>query len=165
MIPELYVWISILLFILGILALILEVFLVPGFGVSGVAGIIFIAWGIMLLSSDVAQTTMSLVIALIATLAVFIAGVKLSTKFNVWQRLTLGTKQEMDLGYSAPMPDLINYKGRTGTALTPLRPSGTIDVSGHRLDVVTGGEYIPQGTSVQVVQVEGARVVVRAIEE
>ncbi len=124
----------------------------PGFGVPGIAGIIFIGWGIILLSVDIAQTTMSLVLALIATLAVFIIGVKLSTKFKIWQKMTLNTKQAKDLGYTASYPDLAQYQGSIGVALTPLRPAGTVEVSGQRLDVVTGGEYIPAGTSIQVIR-------------
>jgi len=45
--------------------------------------------------------------------------------------------------------------------LTPLRPSGTAEINGSRIDVVTGGEFIAAGESVEVYQVEGGRVVVR----
>lgn len=161
--PELYIWLAVLLFLLGLLALILEIFIVPGFGVPGIAGIIFIGWGIILLSVDIAQTTMSLALALIATLVIFVVGIKLSTRYNLWQKITLNTKQANDSGYSSSQPSLVEFEGSIGVALTPLRPAGTIEVSGKRLDVVTGGEYIPAGTSVMVIKVEGARVVVREV--
>lgn len=51
----------------------------------------------------------------------------------------------------------------TGVALTPLRPSGAAVFSGNRVDVVTEGELIDQGASVRVIEVEGARVVVREV--
>ncbi|MCL6610145.1 MAG: hypothetical protein K6T66_01245 [Peptococcaceae bacterium] len=165
MVPQLHIWLSVLFFLLGIAALILEIFILPGFGVAGVAGILLIAWGILLLAVDFTQAAMALVVGLAATLAAFLLGIRLFKRFNLWQRLTLGTKQHKEAGYVAPQADLMQYMGRTGTALTPLRPSGAAEVSGRRLDVVTGGEYIPAGTPVEVINVEGTRVVVRAVDK
>jgi membrane-bound serine protease (ClpP class) len=54
--------------------------------------------------------------------------------------------------------------GRTGTALTDLRPSGTARIDGARLSVVTAGEYIEQDSPVIVVQHEGSRIVVRRFD-
>ena len=163
MVPQIYVWLSMLLFLLGIAALILEIFILPGFGVSGVAGIILIAWGILLLAVDFTQATMALVVALVATLAVFLICFRLFKKFNLGQRLTLGTKQYKEAGYVAPQTELAQFTGKTGVAVTPLRPSGIAEVIGERLDVVTGGEYISAGTTVEVIRVEGARVLVKAL--
>lgn len=153
-----------LLFLLGITALIMEIFILPGFGVAGVAGIILIAWGVLLLAVDFTQATMALVLALAATLVVFFLGWRLFNRLNLWQMLTLRTKQYREAGYVAPQADLVLHTGKTGTALTPLRPSGAADIFGQRLDVVTEGEFIPAGTPVEVIRVEGARVVVKALE-
>jgi membrane-bound serine protease (ClpP class) len=60
----------------------------------------------------------------------------------------------------AEKPELLQ---QTGTALTPLRPSGTALINGKRVDVVTEGPFIERGAPVKIVAVEGARVVVRAI--
>jgi membrane-bound ClpP family serine protease len=163
--PDLGIWLPILFFILGLLALILEVFILPGFGVSGVIGIILIGWGIVMLSVDFAQTTMSLTIAIISTILLFVIGLKISGKYGFWQKIILGTKQMNNMGYSASATELINYLGRKGIAITPLRPSGIADISGNRLDVITSGEYISAGTSITVIRVEGVRVIVKAGEE
>ncbi len=157
-----HVWLSILLFLLGITALVLEILVVPGFGLAGVSGIILIAWGVLLLAVDFTQATTALVLALAATMAVLVFGVRLFKRYNLWQMLTLRTKQYREAGYVAPSSGLVLNTGKTGTALTPLRPSGAAEVSGLRLDVVTEGEYIPAGTPIEVVRVEGARVVVRS---
>jgi membrane-bound serine protease (ClpP class) len=53
--------------------------------------------------------------------------------------------------------------GRDGTALTDLRPSGTARIGDERVDVVTEGEYVPQGSRVQVLRSEGYRHVVRKV--
>ncbi|MDQ6632576.1 MAG: hypothetical protein M3Y82_12620 [Verrucomicrobiota bacterium] len=60
----------------------------------------------------------------------------------------------------AEKPELLN---QTGTAYTPLRPSGTAVINGQRVDVVTEGDLIERGAAIKVVQIEGMRVVVRAI--
>ncbi|HEV8454900.1 MAG TPA: NfeD family protein, partial [Gemmatimonadales bacterium] len=60
-------------------------------------------------------------------------------------------------------PNRGDLVGRDGVAVTDLRPSGTARVGEERLDVVTEGEYVPQGSRVQVVQSDGYRHVVRAV--
>jgi len=57
-------------------------------------------------------------------------------------------------------PELL---GQTGTALTSLRPSGAAVIDSNRVDVVTEGPFIERGSRIKVVEVEGARVVVRAV--
>lgn len=55
--------------------------------------------------------------------------------------------------------------GKTGKALTDLRPSGTAEIDGKRVDVVTDSEFIEKGSSIEVVEVEGIRVVVKEIKK
>lgn len=125
MLPELVPWLAALAFLLGILALVLEIFIL-GFGVAGLVGIILIGWGIVLLSVDVALTFKSLVIALTASIIIFIIGIKVMSRFNLWQRLTLVSRQRNDEGYRASRAELADYAGREGITLTPLRPSGLL---------------------------------------
>ncbi|MFZ5646664.1 MAG: NfeD family protein [Bacillota bacterium] len=165
MTPQLYVWLSVLAFLLGIAALVLEILILPGFGVAGVAGLILIAWGVLFLAVDFTQATTALVLALAATVAVFFVMLRLFRRFNVWQKLTLKTKQYKEAGYVAPSADLALHAGKTGIALTPLRPSGAAEVFGQRLDVVTEGEFITAGTAIEVIRVEGTRVIVKALNE
>ncbi|WP_347490583.1 NfeD family protein [Desulfoscipio sp. XC116] len=163
MLPELVPWLAALAFLLGILALVLEIFIL-GFGVAGLVGIILIGWGIVLLSVDVALTFKSLVIALTASIIIFIIGIKVMSRFNLWQRLTLVSRQRNDEGYRASRAELADYAGREGITLTPLRPSGAAQVGEERLDVVSEGGFIPSGAKIKVVRVEGIRIVVRAWE-
>ncbi|MHB8157980.1 MAG: NfeD family protein [Desulfocucumaceae bacterium] len=165
MAPQFVTWIALLLILLGMIALVTEVFLLPGFGVAGILGIILFAWGIILMAVDVTQATMALFWGLIATIVFFFLSLRLFKKFNIWERLTLSTKQHNKEGYTAPRAELELNIGKTGVSLTPLRPAGSVDISGHRLDVVTEGEFIPAGVPVEVVLVEGSRVVVRSISK
>ncbi len=160
--PEMIPWLAVLLLLVGLLALILEVF-IAGFGFFGMAGIILFGWGILLLSFDVAVTLKSLVIAVAVSFAVFFAGVKILTRLNFWQRFTLGTRQEKNTGYTAPREELRAYAGREGITLTPLRPAGSVEIDGERLDVVTEGGFVPPGAKVTVVKVDSGRIIVRPL--
>ena len=54
--------------------------------------------------------------------------------------------------------------GQVGRTLTPLRPSGMVEIGQDRVDVITGGEFIPGGVPVEVVRVRGSRVEVRQVK-
>ncbi|GBF33173.1 hypothetical protein DCCM_2270 [Desulfocucumis palustris] len=165
MTQELLTWLSVLAFITGIIALVLEIFVIPGFGVAGVAGIILIGWGVLLLSVDFTQATAALGVALVATVVLFGLGIKLFSKLKLWQRITLQDKQNSASGYVAPVSEPDISPGMVGTALTPLRPAGAIEINGMRLDAVTSGEYIPPGSRVRIVKLEGTRMVVRVVTD
>jgi len=161
---QLLTWLAVLAFVLGGIALVLEVFVIPGIGVAGMLGLILLAWGVLLLVVDFTRATAALAVALVATVVVFWLGVRLLARFNLWRRLALGTRQRREAGYVAGQVDLVHLVDLHGVAVTPLRPSGAVEVAGRRLDAITGGEFIPAGTAVKVVRVEGARVVVRRLE-
>ena len=80
---------------------------------------------------------------------------------NAWaHRLALGATQGPDYVTAA---DLSGLAGRTGTAVSFLRPAGIATIDAKRVDVLTAGEFIAQGTPIRVVRVEGARVFVEAV--
>ncbi len=161
--PELIIWLAYLALVLGIIAFVLEALVFPGFGVSGIVGIILVGWGVLLLAVDVTQATAALVLALIATIVIFILGLRLMSRYNMWYKLTLQNKQDSKEGYVAPAPELSLFTGKEGVALTPLRPAGSAEVEGQRLDVVTEGEFIRSGMRIRVIKVEGTRIVVKEI--
>ncbi len=163
--PELIPWLAALCFLLGALGLILEIFIVPGFGVAGISGLLLLGWGVLLLVVDVTQATQALVIALVVTIVLFIISIKVVAKLNLLQRVSLSSRQYKETGYTAPKPGLARYVGSRGTVITPLRPSGTVEVDGERLDVVTEGGFIPRDAKVEVINVEGSRIIVRWIKE
>jgi membrane-bound ClpP family serine protease len=161
--PELINWLAVLAFLLGLITIILEIIVFPGFGIAGIIGIILFGWGVLLASVDVVHVTEALVLALIATIIILIVGLKLMSRYKLWFKLTLQNRQQKEDGYVAPLQELSSFAGKEGFALTPLRPAGTAEVAGERLDVVTGGEFIEPGSRVMVVRVEGTRVVVKQL--
>ncbi|MEW6661277.1 MAG: NfeD family protein [Bacillota bacterium] len=155
-------WESVLLFLLGILLVIAEVFIIPGFGLAGVLGLGALIASVMIAAPTTQQAITSMVIALFSTIALLVFSIKFLPTRRAWSRLVLSLKQENQSGYVAAESRLADFIGREGLAVTPLRPSGAMELeSGERLDVVAEGSFIPSGTKVQVVKVEGMRVVVR----
>jgi membrane-bound serine protease (ClpP class) len=156
-------WEAILLFLLGLIMLGVEA-IVPGFGIPGIGGIICMLISIVLAAPSWETGVISLIFAIVGTILLVLLSFKVLRKRKLWDRLILSTRYNKEDGYIPQTKDLSNYIGRLGTAYTTLRPSGTVILEdGSRLDVVTGGEYIAKGEKIEIVAVEGIRVIVRAI--
>jgi len=151
-------WVHIMLFLLGVLMLILELFL-PG-GIVGALGFASMVSGLVLAAYDTKQGITSLGIALLVTVIVSIVLYKYFGFRGIWKKLILDHSQQNEEGYVAPQNQR-ELQGKTGVALTPLRPSGVVKIEGKRVDAVTSGGFIPAGTAVVVAFVEGTRVVVQ----
>jgi membrane-bound serine protease (ClpP class) len=160
-------WEEILLLGLGLLALAVELFIIPGFGIAGIVGIVAIVGAMVLAmigaaptSGDIAQALAVLGASLFITAAVIYAWVRHLPNSGRFRGLLLQGAVHRSEGFvSAPSRgDLL---GVDGVAVTDLRPSGTARVGDERLDVVTEGGFIPAGTKVRIVQSDGYRHVVR----
>ncbi|ATW25338.1 NfeD family protein [Candidatus Formimonas warabiya] len=158
-------WEAILLFMVGIILLLVEALVVPGFGFAGVAGIAALVVSIVMSSASMEQAVISLIIALLGTAVLVVASFKFVKTRRVWSRLILGLRQEKSAGYVAPEESLTQFLGAEGITITPLRPAGAIEIAGVRIDVVSEGGFVPRETKVKVVKVEGTRVVVRQSNE
>jgi len=149
----------VLLAVLGVMLLALEFFVIPGFGVSGILGIGALVTAVIMVADSAWEAILYTCITLIV---IGVVGFLLWRNGALDKRLFLTTRQSKNEGYVAPKPSLEEYVGRSGKALTPLRPAGTADFAGERLDVVTEGGFIQQGSAVRIIAVEGARLIVRA---
>ncbi len=147
------------LFVLGIVLLILEIF-VPG-GILGFFGIIALITGIMLTVDTIAQGVFYVSLLLITLAGLFALSFRMPQTRFMWERLTLKTCQTQNEGYVAPKQCFDSFLDKQGIALSQLRPAGTADFSGVRLDVVTEGAFVTSGSRIKVVAVEGTRVIVR----
>lgn len=162
-------WEEILLLGLGVIALAVEIFILPGFGVAGILGILAIIGSMVLAmmgaaptTGDIAQALAVLGASLFITAAVIYAWFRHLPSSGRFRGLLLqGSVQRSEGFVSAPSRgDLI---GLDGVALTDLRPSGTARVGEERLDVVTEGGFIAEGSRVRIVQSDGYRHVVRPV--
>lgn len=161
-------WEEMLLVGLGLLLLAIELFVTPGFGLTGILGILALIVGLTLslvgagataaiVIGAVARVAVSLLVALIASVLLL----RFVPRLPFGRQLILHTGLAADTGYaSAPERDR-QWLGKRGTALSPLRPAGIATIDGERVDVVSQGEWIDAGTPIDVVNVDGNRIVVR----
>jgi membrane-bound serine protease (ClpP class) len=167
---------EVLVFIAGIILLVVELFVIPGFGVAGAAGIALIITGLTfsLIKNDgfdfsgvetggVARSFMTVIVSMILSIVIsFIFGKQLM-KTSAFKRLILADAQPSASGYVS-VPDaamLSDLTGKRGTAATILRPSGKVEIGGELYDAVSDIGYIEKGDEVEVVKHESAQVFVR----
>lgn len=150
------------LFLVGVFLLLLELLVIPGFGLVGVSGIVAILGSILLATGDLVRALTYLLIALGATVLLVVFLLRYITKTNRWRWLILGDRLDREHGYVAPR-DLRSLTGKEGITLTPLRPAGSAEIEGERQDVISQGIFIPAGTKIKVIRVEGGRVLVHPL--
>ncbi|OFY75835.1 MAG: hypothetical protein A2275_08305 [Bacteroidetes bacterium RIFOXYA12_FULL_35_11] len=161
------IW-EIIIFVVGVILLIIEIFVIPGFGIAGFAGIVLMILGLffgLISDLDIASTN-SISIAIIQLAGSFVMTAvviyflwKLLPKSETFNRLILHDNLPSKSGYAANS-QYEQLVGVAGTALTDLRPSGTAIFNGLRADVITDGDYIPRHSEIVVIRVEGSKVVV-----
>lgn len=158
---------EIVLFIVGVILLILEIFVIPGFGVAGIGGItlIILSLGAALIGnvgfqfpalSQLGSAIWTLSITLIIGIALISSLAKYLPSNPYFKRLVL----EDSLQNSNQSNAEISLVGLTGKAVTPLRPTGTILLDGKRYTVVSDGEFIDAGSEVEVVSAVSNRIIV-----
>lgn len=151
----------------GIIALAVEILIIPGFGIAGLLGIGLIGTAVVMAllgtaptGGDVMTALAILGTAVVITGAVFFAWLRHLPSSKRWGGLLLHDSIPRGDGYlSAPSRD--DLIGQVAVALTDLRPSGTAEIDGERIDVVTEGEYVKSGAEVTILRSEGYRHVVR----
>jgi len=161
-------WEQVLLFGAGLLLLAIEIFVTPGFGLAGVLGIAAILGGLMtsMVGAGVtwtfaAQAAGRVVLALAVALVASLVLLRFLPRLPFGRQLVLETDLDADAGYaSAPEADR-RLLGLRGTAHSTLRPAGIADIDGNRVDVVSDGELIDAGETIEVTRVDGNRIVVR----
>lgn len=135
----------------------------PGFGAPGIIGIALLIVGIVLTAKSVFEAIIMIIILILLLGIAAVLFYRSFSKGRLSKTLVLSEALTRESGYSGT-ESLDDYLGKEGNAITPLRPAGTADFDGVKLDVVTEGEFIPQNTRVKVIKVSGRRVVVRSIQ-
>ena len=152
---------SILLFVIGVVFVILE-FFVPG-GIVGILGGAMIIISLLFAGASVTHMAYSIIIAMfIAVIGMVIIMKFFGKKMHVFNKLVLRDATTTEEGYVSNM-NRIDLIGRIGEAVTPLRPAGVILIDKERIDAVSEGSFINKGSQVEVIKVEGSRIVVREI--
>ena len=153
---------------IGLILVGLEIFVIPGFGIAGILGIIALMGGLGLsligtgatwdsTLSALGQVAFSILVAILATLILL----RYFPRLPFGKRLILETNLQAQEGYeSSPAADH-RWLGKQGIAVSDLHPSGIARFDGERVDVVSDGTFIQAGQPLEVVRIDGNRVVVR----
>lgn len=167
---------EILAFVIGIILLAVEFFILPGFGVFGVAGIVLTLGGLVLgmlpnQAFDFELVPSSQLFgALLTVILSALVGVGmvfwLTPKVNEWgafKHLTLATTQDRSKGYTSSTysEDMV---GKIGKVHSRLRPSGKVEIAGEIYDAYSRGEFLEQGESIEVISTEGTSLRVKKTE-
>lgn len=155
--------VSIVLFFAGIILLLIEMF-IPGFGIFGGLGLLcFVLCVVFTANSFESALLMILIIVAILVLFALIFARSLKKGFLYKSSIVLKHTEEKSDGFVSNA-DYSRLIGKTGRSATILRPAGIAVFNGEKVDVVTDGEFIQQGISVEVYEVSGRRVIVRRAE-
>ncbi|CUA79940.1 NfeD family protein [Anoxybacillus suryakundensis] len=150
---------AIMLFAIGLILLVIELF-VPG-GVIGLLGLGTLVWSLFLAAKHSPFITVSLAVAVVSALMMGLWLSRVSKKkMMLFEKIVLTDEQRNEKGYVSHEAR-IDLIGKRGVSLTVLRPSGTALIDGGRVDVVTEGEYIERNRPIEVVYVDGLKIVVR----
>lgn len=154
----------IICFIIGIGLLILEAFM-PGFGAPGITGVILEVITLVLTwfeHGPVATLGMLLIVLLVLAIAIS-TSLRSITKGRLSKSPLIHSDTESNEDGYRSIQDLAVFMNKEGTATSVLRPTGIADFEGVRLNVSSEGDFIPAGTKVRIVKVEGAKILVRAV--
>lgn len=169
---------EIIIFVVGILLLAVEIFILPGFGVAGIGGIICIISGLALSlvgnigfdfsivpSSNMIQSfsTVIISVSIAFPLAIWL-GKKMFTNNVFGNKLALATEQKASEGYTVSLPEFDTLVGKEGTAETILRPAGKVRIDNDIYDAVAQISYIDKGEKIRVVEHENSNLVVTKTE-
>lgn len=168
---------EILLFVIGLILIALEIFVVPGFGITGISGITLAFTGLVLSliknvdftfdevkGNDVVVALVTVLIGTIGgiTLAVYLSQKIFTSRTGPFGHLALHEVMSVSDGYVGVDTSLIALRGKKGTSITTLRPSGKISIDGKIYDAMTMSGMIEKGTPIVVTRVEAAQLYVEA---
>jgi hypothetical protein len=171
-------WLALLLFVLGLLLIALEVFVLPGFGFAGISGILLVVGSLGLVAyghwprsneewAAFGQHVGPFGLSILGALVCAFVLARYLPSIPYVNRLILQPQGESEEGFEeAPDPvhaELAALLGAIGVSATPLRPAGKAQFGDAFVDVVAEGGYVVPGTRVQVIEIEGNRVVVKEV--
>jgi len=166
---------EILIFVIGLILIALEIFVVPGFGITGISGITLAFAGLVLsliknVNFTFDQVNMSDLLIAVGTvfigaisgitLAVYLSQKMFTTERGQFAHLSLRESLKKEDGYLGVDPEILHLKGKKGITITTLRPSGKISIEGKNYDALAESGMIDKGTEIVVTRVETAQLYV-----
>jgi membrane-bound serine protease (ClpP class) len=167
---------EILIFFVGVILLALEVFVIPGFGVAGALGVLFIVLGLALSLVKSVPTNFPVNLpegnAFISALFIVLASTTISIglsfylfgrfiKSSAFSRVSVKSVNSKAHGFVGVDMTSLNLVGKEGSAFTVLRPSGKVEIDGDVYDATAESGFIDKGEKILVVKYETAQLFVR----
>lgn len=157
---------DVVLIIAGVVLIAVEVLVIPGFGVAGLLGLAAVGIALFRIFQDdfvavLGWTTLfgSVLIGLALWL---LPNLRIASPLMLDTRLGRSGKEVDPVPVIGPYD---HFAGQTGVAASDLRPAGVARIAGDRVDVVTQGDFVPAGSAIEVLRVEGNRIVVREVRD
>lgn len=164
-------WTEIIIFFMGIILLLIEIFIIPGFGITGISGIILILLGIFLSlikqpsttsRAQLMQAFYTLNLTIVITFVIVVLFWKFLPKTGLWKRVVLDFSETKKGGFQSAT-SLEPYLGKTGKTTSCLRPSGKAIIKGTSVDVISEGEFIDKDKKIKVIKVETNKIIVKEV--
>lgn len=151
------------IFFLGIVLLAIEIFVIPGFGITGILGILGIVAGIFMSFgiNNIAQATSVIFFSLIADIILIVILARFILKSKGFKSIV--ALETDTAGYHSSV-SYDNLLGREGITDTFFRPSGNIIINDKKYDAITEGEFINKGVKIKVILVEGNKIVIKEVK-
>jgi len=152
---------SIILFFLGVGCLIADMFQ-PGFGFFGISGVVCLIVCIFVTAGTITEglmLTAFFFVILLILIAIFII---FASRGKFPNKLVLREAETVEAGFTGT-EDMNFLLGKTGVVTSRCRPVGNVDFDGVKIEVVSRAEYIETGISVEVIEIEGNRIVVKPV--
>jgi membrane-bound serine protease (ClpP class) len=164
-------WTEILVFLIGLVLLTLEIFVIPGFGITGILGIGCILAGIFLAlikhpltipKVEFNRAFYTLSYAILITVLGILLSLKFIPRAGFWKKIILSFGEKKEEGFQVAS-SLESYLGKVGRTMTILRPAGRAIFEDKILDVMTEGEFIDRDKTIQIIRVEANKIFVKEI--
>lgn len=153
---------QIAIFIVGVIFIIIEI-LTPTVGLLAGIGVVAIFYSLILAMGGDINAIYMMAISLVIAIIIFAIIIKKLPSSKLWKKIILTNTSSTEQGYVSSV-DYSQYLNKEGIVLTELRPSGSVEIDGVPVDVVSEGKFISKGEKVRVAKIEGMRIIVRKIE-
>lgn len=159
-------WGPMVICFVGLLLLLIEIFLIPGFGIIGILGIscimisFFAAFGMENIESAISVISISL---LVASTLIILLTIYILPKSTIFKKIMLTTQNTNAEGFASHVNNDVELLHKRGVAYSTLRPAGSVEVDGKRYDVVADGDFIQQGEAIEITKVDGLKITVKRV--
>jgi membrane-bound serine protease (ClpP class) len=170
---------EILMFVVGVILIIIEIFVIPGFGVTGISGIVLVFAGLVLSllnnvnfdfdGVEIATVGVAVSTVIIGVFGGFILSLYLGNKLftaksGMFGNLSLKTVQDINDGFVCIETGMFALKGKTGISQTILRPGGKVFIEGEVFDAIANSGFIDKNVNIIVTKVEATQLYVEKLE-